>query len=257
MEIKNLSFEYKKINYCPKKIFENLNLKTKENICCFIGPNGCGKTTLMDVISGNLKDYSGTIKINEKSIGYVKDTPEFITNTICEELQNSMVEHKYNGSIKRINDVLLMVNLQKDMNAKISSLTYCEKKLLSLACELIYNPNLLIIDSLTEGLDDSSKKNIIKILLILKKRYNKKIIIASNDIEFVHKIADRVFVIYDGKIVLEGSKYDVFKSDLYKYKLDIPNIIKFEQLVLEKKNIRLGYRDEINDLIKDIYRNSY
>ena len=60
-------------------------------------------------------------------------------------------------------------------------------------------------------------------------------------------------LLYNGKIVLEGTKYDIFKKDLSKYKLSIPKIIEFEKLTYSKKNIRLGYRDEINDLIKDIY----
>lgn len=257
MEIKGLSFDYKKVNYMPRKVFKNLNLKTDENISCIIGPNGSGKTTLLNIITGNLKDFSGTINIKEKKIGYVKDNLEFVADTIYEELENSMFEHKYKGDLNRIYDVLMMVNLDKDINTKISNLTFAEKKLLELATQLIYNPSLLIIDSLTEELDDNSKKNIIKIIKILSKRYNKKILIASNDLEFVHKIADKVYVLYNGKIVLEGTKYDIFKKDLSKYKLSIPKIIEFEKLTYSKKNIRLGYRDEINDLIKDIYRNSY
>ena len=119
--------------------------------------------------------------------------------------------------------------------------------------------NVLVLDSFTEGLDDINQDRIIKLIRILKNRYNKKIIIASNDLEFIHKIADKVYVLYEGIVIMSGSKYDIFKQEklLKKYGLLVPNIIKFENLVLSKKNIRLGYRDDINDLIKDIYRNSY
>jgi ABC-type multidrug transport system ATPase subunit len=259
MEVNNLSYTYNKINYKSKKIFNDLNIRFKENINCIIGPNGCGKTTLLNIITGNISDYEGSIKTPKKKIGYVKDYPEFVTDTIIEELKYSMIENKYKMSEKRIFDSLIMVGLEKDVNTKIKELTDSERKLLQIACELIYNPSILVLDNPTEYLDNISKKNLSKLLLLLKKRYNKKIIIASNDINFIHKIADTVYVLCDGKIITSGPKYDVFKNDklLKKYKIDIPDIIKFEKLTLYKKKIRLGYRDEINDLIKDIYRNTY
>jgi len=72
----------------------------------------------------------------------------------------------------------------------------------------------------------------------------------------LHKICDYIYVIDDGEIIIEGNKYDVFKNydELKKRKIAIPRIIQFSELVKEKKQINMGYRDEINDLLKDIYR---
>ena len=74
--------------------------------------------------------------------------------------------------------------------------------------------------------------------------------------EFIHKVCDDIYVLNQGKIVLYGNKFDVFSKQklLKKINVDVPNIISFENLVLQKKNIQIGYRDEINDLIKDVYR---
>ena len=74
--------------------------------------------------------------------------------------------------------------------------------------------------------------------------------------EFVNKIADRVILLDKTKIVLDDGKYEVFKQEDKIKKLNIlpPKTIAFSNKVLKEKNIKIGYRDEINDLIKDIYR---
>ena len=257
--IKNLSYTYSKINYKDKTIFNKLDLTMKKNVNCIIGPNGCGKTTLLNLISGELNTDSIEISKGAK-IGFVKGEPEFVTNNVREELIYSMIEHNYKVSEERIIDVLLMVGIDTDyIDYEISKLSLSDKRLLSLASALIYNPNLILMDNFTEELDDFNKNKVVKLIKMLKTRFNKTFIIASNDLDFVNIVSDEVFVLHDKKVVMHGSKYDVFKreDDLKKYGVSTPNIIKFENLTLNKKNIRLGYRDEINDLIKDIYRHSY
>lgn len=257
--IKNLSYTYSKVNYQDKEVFKKLNMNIKNSVNCIIGANGVGKTTLLDLISGDLNCNSIELPKRVK-IGYIKGEPEFVCDTVREELIFSMMEHNYKVSEKRIIDVLLMVGLDVEyIDKKINLLSLSNKRLLSLACALIYNPNLILMDNFTEELDDFNKNKVIKLIKLLKTKFNKTFIIASNDLEFVNKVADEVFVLYNKKVIMHGSKYDVFKreDELKKYGVDTPNIIKFENLTLKKKNIRLGYRDEINDLIKDIYRHSY
>ena len=146
-------------------------------------------------------------------------------------------------------------NIQLDRN--INTLSNSEKILLKLALVLSINPKILIIDSVLDYLDSYHKKQLIKIIKKLKRRYQKTIIIISNDIDTMHKVIDYVYILSKGQIVLEGNKYEVFSKvqELKKYKLKVPQIIALENLVYENKKIKLGYRDDINDLLKDIYRN--
>lgn len=272
MEIKfdKVNFTYKKINYCEHEVLKNINIKLKAGkINAIVGKSGSGKTTLLELITGILKPTTGKVLIDEKKIdnlnnafdiGYVsQDNNQFLQKTVKEELEMllKLYNYKLKEKKKRINDSLIMVGLnEKYLNLNINNLSSGEKKKLALASALILNPSILIIDEPVIGLDRKTKEELKKIFRILKTRYNKTIIFVSNNLDFVLEVADYVYVLYDKEIVLEGKKIDVLsKTDiLKKYGIIGPNITSFENLVLTKKQIKIGYRYEINDLIKDIYR---
>lgn len=272
MEIKfdKVNFTYKKINYCEHEVLKNINIKLKAGkINAIVGKSGSGKTTLLELITGILKPTTGKVLIDEKEIdnlnnafdiGYVsQDNNQFLQKTVKEELEMllKLYNYKLKEKKKRINDSLIMVGLnEKYLNLNINNLSSGEKKKLALASALILNPSILIIDEPVIGLDRKTKEELKKIFRILKTRYNKTIIFVSNNLDFVIEVADYVYVLYDKEIVLEGKKIDVLsKTDiLKKYGIIGPNITSFENLVLTKKQIKIGYRYEINDLIKDIYR---
>lgn len=272
MEIKfdKVNFTYKKINYCEHEVLKNINIKLKAGkINAIVGKSGSGKTTLLELITGILKPTTGKVLIDEKEIdnlnnafdiGYVsQDNNQFLQKTVKEELEMllKLYNYKLKEKNKRINDSLIMVGLnEKYLNLNINNLSSGEKKKLALASALILNPSILIIDEPVIGLDRKTKEELKKIFRILKTRYNKTIIFVSNNLDFVLEVADYVYVLYDKEIVLEGKKMDVLsKTDiLKKYGIIGPNITSFENLVLTKKQIKIGYRYEINDLIKDIYR---
>ena len=90
----------------------------------------------------------------------------------------------------------------------------------------------------------------------MKLRYGKTIIIFSKDTDFVHQISDYVYLFNNGKILLEGDKYEVLTNTkiLKQNNLNKPKLIEFVDLVENKKNVKIGYRDDINDLMKDVYR---
>lgn len=280
MEIKfeHVDFSYQKVNCTTKEVLNDLNFCfTSGKIHGLVGKSGSGKTTLLELIDSLVIPTKGKIKIGDYTIeagkklenvndlrfhiGFVFQLPEeqFFNSTVYDELAFGLQYYRYrlDDIQKHISDALKMVGLDDTYLQKNPfHLSNGEKRKVAIAASLVCNPKILLLDEPTVGLDGKSKDSLIKLLRVLKNRYHKTIIIASHDTDFLHSIIDDVYVLYDQKIVLSGDKYEVFKNvkDLKKYGVKAPRIIEFSNKVLEKKKIKIGYRDEINDLIKDIYR---
>lgn len=274
IELKNITYIYNKINYKGKKILDQINLVLeKQQIHIILGAAGSGKTTLAELISGIILPTEGQITINNKqldgncifkNIGIVFQNCEhqFLNETVKKELQDIIHAHNYRvkEADKRILSSLLMVGLNDSyLNRKISTLSTSEKQKFIFASVLILNPKIIILDSPLIFTTKAEKQSFKKFLRLLKNRYHKTIVIFSNDSDFALEFADYISILDNGKIIEHGKKMDVLtKSEvLKKAELSIPKIIEFEDEVLKLKKIKLGYRDEINDLIKDIYRNTY
>lgn len=252
---------FKNINY--KNVINNIDLTINSGeITCIIGKSGSGKSTLLELIGKQKAPTSGKILIDESlKIGYVEQfvDEQFFCKTVESEIEKTLkLSNCESSKIKsKILNSIKMVNLNSNVLSKDPlTISGCDMKKLSLAKALCINPSILLLDEPTSNMNSEDKKNIIKLLNVLKRKYNKTIVIATNDIEFVHLIADKVVALKSGNIILEGDKYEVFKNVelLKKNNISVPKIIEFSYIVQKDKKIKLGYRDEINDLIKDILR---
>lgn len=280
MEIKfcNVGYIYNKNTDFSNGVLNGINFNFKKGkVYSIVGKSGSGKTTILELINGLIKPTSGYIdignfKLEENKrirnindlrvkVGLVFQFPEeqFFCNTVKKEIEFGMSCFKYKTrSIeKRIVDALIMVGLDESyLTRDPLTLSHGEKRLVAIASVFAFNPSIIVLDEPTIGLDAPSKKNLIRLIKMLKTRYNKTIIVVSHDTDLLLKISDEVSVLEDGKIVLTGDKYEVFSNEkiLKRNNIRVPDLIKFSNLVKKKRNIKIGYRDEINDLIKDIYR---
>ena len=134
------------------------------------------------------------------------------------------------------------------------SLNNGEKRLVAIASVLISNPKLLIMDEPTIGLDNNSKKRLMKLLRKLKTRYSKTIIIVTHDVDMLYEIVDNVVVLNEGVVVKEGSKIDVFANVelLDNNNTPVPSVIRFEKMIYDKTGIDLGYLKDMNSLVRKI-----
>ena len=271
---RNVSFSYNYGLDNEKKALENINLCLESNLIHgIIGPIGSGKTTMLELMNGITKPIKGEVAIGKYDlhknnfdfnkfrydVGLVYQFPEkqFFCNTVAEEIAfaEKVFEPK-NTSIKRkVIKVLKMVGLDESyLKRNPFSLNGGEKRRVAIASVLISNPKLLIMDEPTIGLDNKSKKRLIKLLRNLKTRYNKTIIIVTHDVDMLYEIVDNIVVLNKGKVIKEGNKYEVFKdvSFLDKNNTPVPNVIRFERLIYDKLGIDLGYLGGINDLVRHI-----
>lgn len=280
MDIKfnKVSFIYNEKTPLEKEVLKDLNFEIKKNqISAIVGKSGSGKTTIIEMITSLIMPTSGNIKIDncyiEKNskivninelrfkVGLIFEFPEeqFFNSTVQKEVEFGLktFNYKIDEMSKRVSDALKMVGLDDSyLSRNPHTLSSGEKRKVAIASILVFNPRVIIFDEPTVGLDSNSKRNLMRLIKMLKNKYNKTIIIVTQDVDFLHKIVDYVYILEDGKVILEGDKYTVFSEveTLLKHGITVPKLVEFSHKVLKEKNIKMGYRDEINDLIKDIYR---
>ena len=260
-----------------KTYLKKVSFMIEDNkITSIIGNTSSGIDVIGDLISIIKTPTSGSIRVFEyvndgrrikninklrMNIGYVKsDVDKMLFNkTVKDELSFGVKYFKYkiNKQEIRVKEALKLVNLDEEyLNKNVSDLTFEEKKKVSLASVLIFNPSLIILEDITIGLGNKEKENLIKLLNTLKSKYKKTIILISKDTDFCYRVTDKVFIIDHGRVVFNGDR-NVLVHDkmLTFYDLETPNIVKFINAA-NKKNKNLTYTTNILDLIKEVYRNA-
>ncbi len=251
MEIRFESVSYGNLN--------DLSFRIKEGKITFIvGESGSGKSLLLSLINGNISDYNGNIirdGVSLNKIGFLRQNYYFMFNTIYEEILFYLKKKKIKSD-KQVIMALKMVGLDENFLYRSPfELSKGEQKKLALAILLSQKFKVFILDEPFINLDYESKKNMIKLFRIMKLKYGKTIIIATSDTDIALELADEVIGL-DNEVIFKENKFDLFtnKKLLDKCNIDEPDIIRFTNLVKNRKGINMGYRDDINDLMKDIYR---
>lgn len=253
------------------KDFKSLNLSFSQGkIHTLIGSNNSEINNLMELVSCNKKIDDGVVEINGNKINY---------NVINEELSklkeqifyinekqqilfnvNILEDFKYyikDFSLEKIYELLDLFGLEHNICQKsYFELSSSEIKKILLIIGIMVSNKILIIENPTSKLDYKSVQTLIKQLKKLK-RENKIIILTSYNTDFLIEISDSVIVLDKNKIIEQGDKYKIFSNEkiLNKLNIKVPNIIKFINVV-KAKNIKINNIDNINDLIKEVYRNA-
>lgn len=245
-----MAINLNQVNYLDKII--NFTYTFEDNkITSIIGPSGSGKSVLANLLLGVYKVDLGTIEINQEISNIPQDFSDyFLSLKVEEELKNI--------SNEQLDKYLKKVNLDKKcLDQKIENLSKSEQFKLALILMLSLDTPYIILDEPTTYLDDKAKKQLIRLIYSLKKEENKTIIIISNDIDFVYEITDNIILLNKGKIKLQTSKDKLLKNYilLRNNGMEIPKILEFIYIAKNKKKKQLNLTSDMNELIKEIYRN--
>lgn len=215
-----------------------------------------GELKLDDVVI-KTTSHINNINLLRKKVGFIKtDIENSLTKTVKEEIKKTMKNYGYKASnvTKHIADSLRIVGLGEDyLERDCKTLSYTEKKKVSLACAMSYNPEVLILENFEKGLIFREREYFRKLFLKLKNKFKKTIILIGTDLTFLFDIVDKVYVINKGKLVLSGDKDIFYEDKLYKY-VEMPKIVEFTKYVHQNGHDILEYTD-IKELIKELYRN--
>ncbi|EGY77457.1 metal ABC transporter ATP-binding protein [Peptoniphilus indolicus] len=201
VEIKNLSF-----SYGHDIVLNNLNLNIKDGgLNIILGENGSGKSTLLKLILGELKVNSGSIKLfgediskfkNFEKIGYVPQIQvanQMAFPVTCLELvvlnlyrDFGKVKIPKDEQLRRAKEILIKMGLEKQINTPLNELSGGLKQRAMIARALINNPELLILDEPTAGIDVKSKEQFINILSSMQKD-NITIMLVTHEMEFIEE----------------------------------------------------------------------
>lgn len=218
LNIENVSYSYDK----KTKVLDNLNLKVeKGDFLALIGPNGCGKTTLIKLICDLLEKQVGMIEMNgldhkdfkiKQEVLYLPSEdilPEFLTGR---EYINLMLD-LYSVSIN--SDYLIRLtkyySFEAALDVLIEEYSHGMKKKIQIIAAMLIDPQLLIVDETLNGMDVESRE-VTKLLFMNFSGPEKTIIMCSHDLNLLEEMCNKVVILYDGKIHTQESIDHVRKS---------------------------------------------
>ncbi|MBP9753200.1 MAG: metal ABC transporter ATP-binding protein, partial [Proteobacteria bacterium] len=208
IEFKNVSYQVKNKTQSP--ILEDISFSILKNeIKTLIGPNGSGKSTMVKLILDLLKPTSGTITRKKNiSIGYM---PQKIK--VAPYLPISVIEFlKLYGPLN--SEKLHTLKVDKILNYSLHDLSGGEWQRVLFARALMNNPELLILDEPTQGVDVTGQYDFFKILLDVKKQFQCSVFMVSHDLHYVLSATDEVICL-NNHICCAGKPQDIQKNSEY------------------------------------------
>ena len=252
-----LSIEDLSKRYGPVQALKNVSFKVPAgSVFGILGPNGSGKTTLLGTIMDVLKPTSGTFRLfdeipnrsHRRKIGTLLETPNFYH--YLSAVQNLEISAAIKGHGREdISNVLETVNLTQRKHSRFSTYSLGMKQRLAIASCLLGNPDVLVFDEPTNGLDPVG---IAEIRELIKKLYQqgKTIIMASHLLDEVEKVCTHVAILKKGELIATGNVNDILaseeivevgSSDLVKLRLVISGMNNYKSLKEDNNLLQLFY----------------
>ncbi len=228
-----------------------------------VGQNGSGKTTLVKHFNGLLRPDTGDILINRESVadksvaemartvGYVFQNPDhqIFADTVFEEVEFGLKNLGVLESTREeiVTAVLKQTGLYQYANTHPTSLSGGEKQRLAIASILVMNPQILILDEPTTGLDLRSSRSIIELVKDLHYQ-NHTVVLVTHDMKLVAEMAQRIIILRNGKIAADNTPKTIFSNK----KLLDENFLQPPQIAMLSQNLGYGTCLTVEELLKKV-----
>lgn len=226
--------------YGHKNVLQGIDLTIyKGDIYGLLGLNGSGKSTLMKIFLGLIGKDSGQIKVNGKMIENLETPPKVgalieypaFYEYLSAVKNLTIFADLYGVSRKRVQQVLEIVGLDTNDEKKVKKYSMGMKQRLSIARAFLNDPDIIILDEPTNGLDPSGVIEIENLITMLAKQEQKTFIITSHIMGQIEKMCNRVGILSNGIIMTEGNVKTLLATDTEQY------ILVFDRMIDEKKAI--------------------
>lgn len=238
-------------NYGEQKALDSVSFSIKKGeIVGFLGPNGAGKSTLMKILTTFLNADEGTASVNgndvnaaqkavQKAVGYLPEhNPLYLDLYVREYL--SFNADVYKVAKSRIDDVIALTGLTPESHKKIGELSKGYRQRVGLATALLHDPEVLILDEPTTGLDPNQLVEIRELIKSIGK--NKTVFLSTHIMQEVEAICDRVIIINNGKIVTD-KKLNNLMSEEKEQVIEVEFDYKIEEEFIAKISNLKSYKN--------------
>ncbi len=271
----SLSFSYDGSTQALREI--NLELRDSEFLA-LLGANGCGKTTLLKQLNGLLKPSLGKVFLDGKELFLFKDEEIFrrvgmVFQDPNDQLFSASVEQdvafgvlnlglKPDEVAQRTAEALKLVGAFELSNKAIHTLSFGQKRRVSIAGVLAMQPEIILLDEPTSGLDPRGVSVIMRLLRKLNRENGITMMMATHDVELVPLFSDRVVIMNKGQIVDEGLPGEVFANNdgIREVQLRLPRIGHLVEILRKKEgmhfnNIPLTISEARQEIVRLLERN--
>ncbi len=204
--------------YGSQKALDSVSFKvSKGSVVGFLGPNGAGKSTMMKILTGYINPSEGTVFVNginvlekpieaQKQIGYLPEhNPLYLDMYVKEYLQFQTAIYKVDKS--NVDAIIEKVGLTPESHKKVGQLSKGYQQRVGLAAALLHNPEVLILDEPTTGLDPNQLVEIRELIKELGK--DKTVLFSTHIMQEVEAVCDRVIIVNKGQIVVDKQLSDI------------------------------------------------
>lgn len=254
LKVSDVSYTYSDGHRALNEI--NLAIEKGERIA-ILGPNGAGKSTLFQLFNGLLLPTSGTVTVKNlavqkgnlaeirRTIGMVFQDPDdqLFNSSVRQEIAYGLMNMRVSGQALEdaIAWALDVVGMQGYETKSPHNLSGGEKKRIALASVLVMKPEVMVLDEPTAALDPRGVSKLVKLLNHINQTLGITLIFATHDVDIVPLLADRVFLLSKGEIVLGGTIEEVFrhKEILRNIELRLPRVAHLAELLARDGKLTL------------------